>query len=320
VDRLINFVVTVTLIEMMAAIGLGVPLGELLAVMRNGRLLAGAVLANYGVVPAATVCLLLLFAAEPSVGVGFLILAVCPGAPYGPPFAAIARGNLGTAVGLMVFLAGSSALIAPIQLHYLVPMVSGDATLEVDSGRMALTLLITQLLPLGVGLAIRRWRPIVAERLGSPANRLSKALNLVAVVLILVAHYNLLWEIPARAFVGMLILLLASLAHAQLCRVPANPPEPCRSQLRTASIRTIHRVSKAGQAPTGSDVESRADRFGRWAGRADAAPRHRRRVERSRTCLRDHTQSSVPYMSGPQISQPSGWVRTSSPAPRGWSS
>ena len=50
----------------------------------------------------ATVGLLLLLGAQPMVAVGFLILAVCPGAPYGPPFAAIAKGNVPVAVGLML--------------------------------------------------------------------------------------------------------------------------------------------------------------------------------------------------------------------------
>src|SRR5438477_11848251 len=118
IDRLINILVTITLIEMMVAIGLGVAFVDLVGVARNWRLVARAALAYYVCVPAATVGLLFLFDAHPMVAAGFLILAVCPGAPYGPPFAAIAKGNMAVAVGLMGILAGSSALVAPILLHY----------------------------------------------------------------------------------------------------------------------------------------------------------------------------------------------------------
>src|SRR4051812_10449466 len=111
-DQLINLLVTITLIEMMVALGLGVTFADLADVVRNWRLVASAALANYVWVPAVTVGLLLLFAAHPMVAAGFLILAVCPGAPYGPPFAAVARGNVAVAIGLMVLLAGSSAIIA----------------------------------------------------------------------------------------------------------------------------------------------------------------------------------------------------------------
>ena len=65
----------------------------MVGVARNGRLLALAALANYVCVPAAAVGLLLLFRAQPMIAAGFLITAVCPGAPYGPPFTAIAKGN-----------------------------------------------------------------------------------------------------------------------------------------------------------------------------------------------------------------------------------
>ena len=92
-SQLSNLLVTVTLVEMMAAIGLGVTIAEVVGVARNGRLLLRAALANYVCVPAATVGLLLWFRSPPLVAAGVLILAVCPGAPYGPPFTALARGN-----------------------------------------------------------------------------------------------------------------------------------------------------------------------------------------------------------------------------------
>jgi BASS family bile acid:Na+ symporter len=117
-DQLTNALVTITLIEMMMATGLGVTFGDLAGVARDWRLVTRAGLANYVCVPAVTVGQLLLFDPHPMVAAGFLILAVCPGAPYGPPFSAIAKGNLAIAIGLMVILAGSSALIAPILLHY----------------------------------------------------------------------------------------------------------------------------------------------------------------------------------------------------------
>src|SRR5262245_589403 len=134
-DQATNFLVTVTLIEMMAAIGLGVTFAELAAVARDWRLVVRAAVANYVCVPAVTVGLLLLFQAQPLVAAGFLILAVCPGAPYGPPCTAIARGSVSVAVGLMVLLAASSALVAPGLLSLLLPVTSGDETPEVDAAK-----------------------------------------------------------------------------------------------------------------------------------------------------------------------------------------
>jgi BASS family bile acid:Na+ symporter len=105
IDQLINVLATVTLFEMMVTIGLGVTFADVVAVARNWQLVGKAALANYVCVPAAAVALLLLFHANPYVAAGFLIAAVCPGAPYGPPFTGMAKGNVAASVGLMILLA-----------------------------------------------------------------------------------------------------------------------------------------------------------------------------------------------------------------------
>jgi BASS family bile acid:Na+ symporter len=237
IDRLINVLVTVTLIEMMAAIGLGVALADLVAVARNGRLLARAVLANYVLVPAATVGLLLFFRPDPMVAAGFLILAVCPGAPYGPPFAVIARANVAVSVGLMALLAGSSALLAPPLLRYLLPLMSEGEPLQVDAAKIAGTLLVTQLLPLCVGVAVRWWRPPVADRLEKPAILVSKVLNLIVVGLILVAQFRLLAAIRPRGLVGMAALLVASWAAGWL--LGGHHPNTRKAMTLTTALRNV---------------------------------------------------------------------------------
>lgn len=210
-DRLLNVLVIITLIEMMVLVGLGVTFAELVDTGRNWRLVARAMAANYLFVPGAAIVLLILFAATPAVASGFLILAVCPGAPFGPPFARIARANLPVAVGLMVILAGSSAIVSPVLLRLLLPWVSGGNAPPMDLNGMVAALLGTQLLPLLFGLLVRHRWPQLAKRLLSPLELVSKVLSLTAVGLILGSQFQMLMEIRVRGFVGMLILLAASL-------------------------------------------------------------------------------------------------------------
>src|SRR5438270_3108497 len=99
IDQAIQILAAVTLFELMVTIGLGVTFAEVAGVARNGRLVGQAALANYVCFPAAAVGLLLVYHADPLVAAGFLIAAVCPGAPYGPPFTGLARGNVALSVG-----------------------------------------------------------------------------------------------------------------------------------------------------------------------------------------------------------------------------
>jgi bile acid:Na+ symporter, BASS family len=159
-DRLINILVTITLIEMMVLVGLRVTFTELAQTAENRRLVARAAMANYLFVPAVTIALLMLFDVGPMVAAGFLVLAVCPGAPYGPPFAGIARANVPIAVGLMAILAGTSTIISPALLHVLLPWVSGAEAPHIDLIGMVGALLVTQLLPLLLGLLVRHRRAV----------------------------------------------------------------------------------------------------------------------------------------------------------------
>jgi bile acid:Na+ symporter, BASS family len=112
----------------------------------------------------------------------------------------------------MVVLAASSAIVSPVLLLVLLPWVSGGEAPRIDLIAMVGALLVTQLLPLLVGLLVRHRFPRLADSLLSPFELVSKVLNLSVAGLILATQYPMLAEIRMRGFAGMLILLAASLA------------------------------------------------------------------------------------------------------------
>ncbi len=237
-DSLVSIFVMVAVFEMMAAVGMGVAVADVIAVAREWRMLGRAALANYVCVPAATVVLLMMFDAHPMVAAGFLVLAVCPGAPYGPPLTVLARGNAALSVGLMTVLAVTSAVIAPASLYLLLPWMTGYQVLTIDAvNRMMSTLILVQLLPLGVGLGVRHFRPEMADRMLGPALRLGKVLNMAAIVLVVAADYHLLMEVRLKGLIGMLLLLTVSLAAGWL--LGGRDVESRKTLALTTSLRNV---------------------------------------------------------------------------------
>lgn len=236
-DQWINLLVAVALIVMMLAIGLEMTFGTLLAIVRNGPLVARAALANYIGVPAATIGLLFLFQTQPVVAAGFIVLAACPGAPFGPPLTAIAKGDVLQATGLMIVLAGSSAIIAPILIGGLLPLVSAGTEIRVDTMKIVTTLLATQLLPLFLGVSLRQVKPAIAVRLQPPAKQLSKILNLLAIGLILIVQFDLLIQIRPSSYLGMLTLLVATWVIGGL--LGGRELTHRKAMLMTTSLRNI---------------------------------------------------------------------------------
>ena len=237
VDRLINILAAITLIEMMVTIGLGVTLSDVLRVARSWSLVARAVFANYILVPASAVVLLLLFRANPMVAAGFLVAAACPGAPYGPPLTAMAKGNVPVSVGLMIILASTSAIFAPLLLPSLLPLVAGDTPLKISVVKMVSTLLGAQLLPLCAGVLLRRQYPALADNLKGPAGVLSAVLNSLTLAVILFVQFRVLAEIRLISYVGMLSLLIATMVAGALAS--RRTSEERKSMVITTAVRNV---------------------------------------------------------------------------------
>jgi BASS family bile acid:Na+ symporter len=208
------------LIATMLAIGLRVRWGEVLMAAKQVQLVTLALIANFLLVPAATLGLLWLFDPEPMIGVGFLILAVCPGAPVGPLFAGIAKSDVPSAIGLMVILAGLSAILSPLFLAVLLGRFGPQNDLHVNYSAIVQTLIVTQILPLAIGLGTHERAPHLAAWIVKPLNVVANLLLLVVVVLLLATQFETLHSIGVRGWVGMLLLLAASLGIGWICGGP----------------------------------------------------------------------------------------------------
>ncbi len=236
---LIALLVSLTLMEMMFAMGLRLTFTELAgSIISSPWLVLRAVIANYLIIPGLTLLVLLIFHTPPLIAIGFLLLAVCPAAPYGPPFTAIARGNLSLSVSLMVILAGFSAILAPLLLYFLLPIVApGNFSLKFDTLRLVSTLFMIQLLPLCLGLAIRQWKPLLAGKLAVPSSHLSKLLNALMVIVIAVVQVTSLTEIGLSGFITMAALLCTCLITGWLMGWPGN--ENRKTLTITTSLRNM---------------------------------------------------------------------------------
>jgi BASS family bile acid:Na+ symporter len=116
----------------------------------------------------------------------------------------------------MVTLAGLSALISPTLLSLLLVFVANNR-LDIDYVAIIGTLLVSQMLPLGIGLVIHYSAPKFTSRIIRPVGLLANLLLLAVVVLVLVQQYQFLAMIRPQGWIGMFLLLAASLGIGWLC-------------------------------------------------------------------------------------------------------
>ena len=215
-DRLINILASVTLVELMLTVGLGATVADVWAVARDWRGVTRALVANYVLVPAAAVGLVFLFRAHPMVAAGVMVVAVCPGAPYGPPFTGIAKGDVPRAVGLMVLLAGSSALLAPLLLQLLLPLVTPAARRGPTPSGSSRRWPWSSFCRCAPALGLRRIAPPWRDGSSGPCRNSAALLGVALIAIVLVAQFRLLSVIRPRGYAGMLALLAASAAAGWL--------------------------------------------------------------------------------------------------------
>jgi BASS family bile acid:Na+ symporter len=115
--------------------------------------------------------------------------------------------------------------------------MTASQQLRVDFVEMVMTLLLSQFLPLFIGLAVRQWRPSLALRLKRPADVASTILNLCTLGFIVVARFEMLTAVRFRALVGMLALAGATVAAGWL--LAQRGSENRKAMTFTTSVRNM---------------------------------------------------------------------------------
>ena len=168
----------------MLAMGLGLTVSQIIAPLRNARLVVLSLLANFVLMPLAAVALAALLRLDQPLGVGLLLLGTAAGAPFLPKLAQIAKGNLAFAVGLMVLLMVVTVGYLPLVLPLLLPGVS------VNPAKIARSLFLLMLLPLAGALAVKARFADAAARTKPVLDRLSNLSLILLVLLITAANVN----------------------------------------------------------------------------------------------------------------------------------
>ena len=167
-------------ISSMLGMGAGLTVLQIVEPLRNTRLVLLALVANFILTPLGALALAKLLWLDEPLGVGLLLLGCAAGAPFLPKLAQLAKGNLAFSIGAMVLLMVITVIYVPIVLPLLIPGVS------VDPRSIAVTLVLSMLLPLGAGLLLKAFAERIAGWLKPILDWLSN-ISLVLLVLFITA-------------------------------------------------------------------------------------------------------------------------------------
>jgi BASS family bile acid:Na+ symporter len=194
------------IVTSMLAMGMSLTTAQILQPLKNARLVALTLLANFVLVPLLAYLITSLIPLEQSLRIGLIVLSTAAGAPFLPKLVQGAQGDIAFGVGMMVLLMVVTIVYMPVVLPLLLPGVS------VNPWDIAKSLIVLMLIPLTIGLLIKSHSPDSAEHWQPVMNKISSLSILVLLVLGLGLNIsNILSLIGTGGIVALLLFIIGSL-------------------------------------------------------------------------------------------------------------
>ena len=152
--------------------------------------------------------IILLFDLNSSMAIGIMILSLCPGGPTSNLITQVAKGNIGLSVTLTALASLITVFTIPIILSEAITYFTGetDVVIELPIVQTMLQILLITVIPVSIGMLIRKKNEAFALRMERPMRIASTVLFIIIFLLVMIANKDLIVE--AMKEVGLATLLL----------------------------------------------------------------------------------------------------------------
>lgn len=142
--------------------------------------------------PLITLVLIYIIQPTPSIAMGMILLAACPGGNVSNFFSMIARGNIALSVTLTTISSLTSVFTTPLIFILLSNFIgqSGETTFDLPFGQTLLTIAIVIVVPALLGMLVAKKRPLFAARMNKTFQRISMLILVLFIVLALQANFS----------------------------------------------------------------------------------------------------------------------------------
>lgn len=208
--RILNAILAI----LMFSIALDLKTADFGRVLRAPKPLLVGLMSQFLLLPALTFLMLLAFRPQPSIAMGLILIAACPGGNISNFITHRAGGNVALSVSMTAFATVSAIVITPANIalwgYLYTPTRAILQQVRIDPLAVAITVGVMLVLPLILGMVLNARRPALAARMHRPMQLLSMAIFIGFVGAALAAN----WEYMAQfaGVIGLLVLVHNALA------------------------------------------------------------------------------------------------------------
>lgn len=195
--------------------------------LKAPKALLTGLFSQFIVLPALTFALVLIAQPKPSIALGLILVAACPGGNISNFITHRAGGNSALSVSMTAFATVSAILLTPLNIAFWGSLYGPTREIlratSIDPVSVAITVGFMLVLPLMLGIYLNVARPGIAGRLRRPLQYLSMAIFITFVVLALASNWSLFLQyasaVAILVFAHNALALLAGYGVASLARL-----------------------------------------------------------------------------------------------------
>lgn len=203
----------------MFSIALDLKVQDFQNALRRPRPLLAGVLAQFVALPVLTFLLVMATAPRPSIALGLILVAACPGGNISNFITARAGGNVALSVSMTAFATVAAVVLTPVNIglwgYLYEPTRAILQDTRIDPAQVAITVSFMLVLPLVLGIALNTRRPDITARIHRPMQMLSMLIFAGFVVAALASNWTFF-----KGYAGAVAVLV--FAHNALALTGGN--------------------------------------------------------------------------------------------------
>ena len=198
----------ISLAIIMFGMGLSLVAGDFVRLFTNPKAVLIGLCNQLLFLPLIGFAIVVLFDLNPTMAIGVMILSVCPGGPTSNLITQVSHGNIGLSVTLTALASLITVFTIPILLSKAIAYFTGDTdvVIQLPVLQTMLQILVITVIPISIGMLIRKRRETFALRMEKPMRTASTVLFVIIFLIIIIANKENLTQ--AMKEVGLTTLLL----------------------------------------------------------------------------------------------------------------
>lgn len=189
------WVLNITLAIIMFGVALGISIDDFKRLLKNPKILVIGVISQFILLPLITFIFIKLVNPMPSIALGLMMVAACPGGNISNFITQMAKGNAALSVSLTAFATLISLVMTPFNLEFWGNMYAPTAQIlkSVSLNPWELVKLVTLILgiPLILGMLVRKYNVSLSNTLAKILKPISLAIFLVFIILAFAKNFDI---------------------------------------------------------------------------------------------------------------------------------